>query len=205
MIIRCYRPVLAAVFVAIFAFSANFARADSASDLVKGFQATLLDVMKSAKKLSVRQRYEKLAPEVTNTFHVPLMTQIATGRHWGQATAGEKAAVVRAFRRMSIATLATLFDGYGGEVFSVTGEQPGPSKTTVVITKLTKTDNSHVDIAYVARQFSGQWRLIDVVVDNGISELKVRRSEYSQVLKKSGLPGLIKLLNSKADDLMSQE
>ena len=205
MHIRHYRNVLAAIFVAIFAFHADIARADSASSLVKGFQAALLEVMKSAKSTDVKTRFNQLAPTVEATFHVPLMTQIATGRFWGQATMEEKTAVVAAFRRMSVATLATLFDGYSNAVFDVTGARPGPSKTTVVMTKLTKSDKSHVDIAYVARQFGTQWRLIDIVIDNGISELKVRRSEYNQVLKKSGLAGLIKLLNGKADDLMSRE
>ena len=136
---------------------------------------------------------------------MPLMTQIATGRYWEDATMDEKNAAVSAFRRMSVATLATLFDGYGGEVFSVAGEQPGPSNTTIVTTLLKKTDDSHVDIAYVARQFSGKWRLIDVIVDNGISELKVRRSEYNMTLKESGLVGLVKLLTNRANDLISRE
>ena len=78
------------------------------------------------------------------------------------------------------------------------------SKATIILTKLVRSDKSKVDLAYVARQFAGKWQLIDVVVDSGISELKVRRSEYSMVLKNSGMPGLTKLLNEKADDLMSR-
>ena len=105
---------------------------------------------------------------------------------------------------MSIATLATLFDGYNGEVFETVGERIGPSKTTIVLTNLVKKDKSKINIAYVARQFGGKWQLIDVVVDNGISELKVRRSEYALILRKSGMIGLIKLLNDKAIDLMSR-
>ncbi len=205
MNIRPNRIFIASTLIVICMGQAGVVRADSASAIVERFQATLLTVMKSAEQTSVNQRYNRLAPRVRATFHVPLMTQIATGRYWSGATPEEKSAAVAAFHRMSVATLATLFDGYSGEVFSVSGERPGPSKTTVVITKLTKTDNSHVDIAYVARQFDGTWRLIDVVVDNGISELKVRRSEYNQVLKKQGMTGLIKLLNEKANALMTQE
>lgn len=179
-------------------------RADGASAVVESFQSSLLDVMKIAETSTIRQRYDKLAPTIENSFHVPLMTQIATGRHWSTAQPSDKTKLVSAFRRMSISTLATLFDGYSGERFEVIGERPGPSKTTIVSTNIVKSDNSKVSIAYVARKFSGKWRLIDIVVDSGISELKVRRSEYNQVLKKSGVPGLIALLNGKADDLMSE-
>ncbi len=178
-------------------------QAESASTVVERFQASLLQVMQSASESSVQQRYDKLAPSVSKTFHVPLMTQIATGRHWSTAQPNEKAAVAAAFQRMSVATLATLFDGYNGEVFETVGERLGPSKTTIVLTNLVKADKSKINLAYVTRQFAGKWRVIDVVVDNGISELKVRRSEYTLILRKSGMAGLIKLLNDKANDLMT--
>ena len=108
-----------------------------------------------------------------------------------------------AFRRMSITTLATLFDGYSGEIFKVIQEADGPSRTRIVQTVLVKGDKSKVDILYVCRKFKVGWRMIDVILDNGISELKVRRSEYNFILKKGGLPALIGLLNSKADELLS--
>ena len=133
-----------------------------------------------------------------------LMAQIVTGEHWNKAHASEKAAVTEAFKRINIATLATLFDGYNGEVFAINGEYPGPSNTTVVSTSLIKADKSKVSIAYVARTFDREWRLIDVVVDGGISELKIRRSEYNLILSNGGLSALTKLLNNKADELMSQ-
>jgi len=202
---RRLRNIAIAAVLSLLCFSLeSAATADSPTSVVTNFQHALLEVMKEAEKSTVRERFDQLAPQVDRTFHVPLMTQIATGRFWQDATMEEKAAVVKAFRRMSVATLATLFDGYTGETFATIGERPGPSKTTVVSTKLTKSDKSSVSIAYISRKFGEQWRLIDVIVDGGISELKVRQSEYRLVLKKSGLPGLIDLLNGKADELMSQ-
>ena len=96
---------------------------------------------------------------------MPLMAQIVTGGYWNKAHASEKAAATEAFKRINIATLATLFDGYDGELFKINGEYPGPSKTMIVATDLIKADKSKVSIAYVARKFNGAWRLIDVVVD----------------------------------------
>ena len=181
------------------------ATADSGpSDIVVRFQADLLQVMKEAKKLSVRQRFERLAPSVDKSFHIPLMIQIVSSGFWKEATPTERTQLVEAFRRMSIATLATLFDGYSGEVFKLEKEIPGPQKTLLVMTKLIRSDKSTVDIAYVLRPFKESWRIIDVILDNGISELKVRQSEYSKILKNKGIPGLISLLNAKADELVSQ-
>lgn len=180
------------------------AAAQTPSEIVEKFQANLLQVMKDAEKLSAKQRYDRLAPSVEVTFHLPLMVQIATAGYWQQATPAQRGQLVKAFRRMSISTLATLFDSYEGETFKVLAEKAGPQHTELVMTRLTKGDKSTVSIAYVARKFKNGWRLIDVIVDNGISELKVRRSEYNLVLKKDGIPGLVALLNHKADELISQ-
>jgi len=178
--------------------------AASPGEIVERFQATLLEVMKEAKTLGVQQRYSRLKPSVEKSFHIPLMIQIASGDYWKKATSNERLELIAAFQRMSISTLATLFDGYSGEVFKLVGEKPGPQNTTLVLTKLIKSDKSTVDIAYVTRPFKDGWRIIDVVLDNGISELIVRRSEYRNILKNNGIPGLVRLLNGKADELASQ-
>lgn len=180
------------------------AASSNPSEVVTKFQALLIDTMKVAANTSVRDRYKLLQPGVEESFHLALMTQIATGRFWKQATKSEKAEVAKAFQRMSISTLATLFDGYNNEHFETNGVKDGPSKTKLVITDLVKSDKSKINITYVTRKFRDGWRIIDVVVDGGISEMKVRQSEYNLVLKKMGIPGLVNLLNNKADELMSQ-
>ncbi len=202
------RLILAAVFfvsLASIPIGRNGPLADSATETVEQFQSTLLNVMKTAKSTSVRQRYDKILPSISKNFHMPLMAQIAIGEYWNKAQASQKAAVTEAFKRINIATLATLFNDYNGEIFRTNGEYPGPSKTTIISTDLIKTDKSKVSIAYVARKFNSEWRLIDVVVDGGISELKIRRSEYHLILKNGGLSALTKLLNNKADELMSHQ
>ena len=189
------------------AFNAPWAHggeSDTASKVAKDFQSALIKVMKDADKMSVAERYEHLTPTVDRSFHMPLMTQISAGNYWQSATRDEKEQLTKAFHRMSVATLATFFSSYSGEVFTVGAEKPGPSKTTLVMTKLIKFDKSEIDIAYVMRRFKSGWRMIDVIVDSGISELKVRRSEYRLVLKKGGVRALISLLNNKADQLMSE-
>ena len=137
------RLILAALFfilVAIIPIGRNGALAGSAIEIVEQFQSTLLHVMRTAKSTSVRQRYDKIFPSISKTFHMPLMAQIVTGGYWNKAHASEKAAATEAFKRINIATLATLFNGYNGEIFKTNGEYPGPSKTTIVSTNLIKPD-----------------------------------------------------------------
>ena len=171
------------------------------SEVVKNFQSNLLQIMKKAEKTNVQQRYNYLASNINKTFHFPLMVQIASGNKWKEATNSERLSLIDSFKRMSIMTLAALFNGYNGEVFKVLNEKEGPQKTTLVNTELIKADKSKISIVYVTRPFKSGWRIIDVIVDKGISELLVRRSEYKLVLKNNGVSGLIKLLDDKAEEL----
>jgi len=176
---------------------------DSPQAIVAQFQHALVDVMKEAKALGVRGRFERLNPIVDRAFHIPLMTQIASAGAWSEASDDKRREMVNAFRRMNISTLATLFDGYSGQTFQIVGEREGPQNTRIVETLLIKSDKSTNELAYIARQFSSRWYLIDVVVDRGISEITVRRSEYSRILKDQGIDGLISTLNGKADELLA--
>ncbi|MGB0670594.1 MAG: ABC transporter substrate-binding protein [Rhodospirillales bacterium] len=172
--------------------------------LVEQFQNGLLNVMRASKDLTTRQRYDRLLPIVSRTFHLPVMTQIATQGYWQPASGAERDAMVLAFQRMNIATLATLFDGYSGQVFETQGQTPASQGRLVVETRLLNPDGSFVKLAYVAKEISGRWWLIDVVVDDSITELTTRKSEYHPTLESGGLTRLTQLLNEKADVLLKE-
>ena len=202
---RLRRTTSILFFLTFFVASGQAVTQELTPDAVVGrFQEGLLGVMKEAKGLSVQQRYDRLEPLIEETFHLNVMVGFATGTFWRSSSMAQRGRLVRAFKRMNISTLATLFDGYSGEVFEIVEEKPGPKDLWIVETRLVSTDGSSVDIAYIAQKRKGLWRLVDVVVDAGISELRVRRSEYNHVLKKDGVEGLIAVLNRKADELTAQ-
>lgn len=201
---RLVRKYCGAILILLFAFAPAVGWAGTAGDLVADFQNGLLSVMKDAESLGVKGRYERLKPVIKNTFHLGLMAGLSAGPHWHEATKDQRNRLVEAFTGMSVATLATLFSGYSGEEFMVRGERHGPQGITFVDTALKVPGrDSDIIISYVAREFDGHWRLIDVIVDGGISELKVRISEYRQTLNKGGVEALIMLLKNKANDLLS--
>ncbi|MBL6948508.1 MAG: ABC transporter substrate-binding protein [Rhodospirillales bacterium] len=174
----------------------------SPSQIVTAFHDTLLVVMKEAKALGTKGRYKKLAPRIEESFHLPLMTQVSAGSYWRKATKEQSKKLVTAFSHLSISTYASQFDGYSGQSFATRSVKPGPQNTMLVKTQILDPDSKAVDITYVTRKIKSQWRIIDVLLDNGISELAVRRSEYRRILKTGGIEGLIATLNAKADQLL---
>lgn len=172
--------------------------------LVQHFQEQLLAVMKEAKTLTVRQRYDRLVPSIEESFSLPIMIGTASGSYWKQATPDEKARLVTAFKRKNISTVATLFDGYSGQEFKIDGEKPAPQNTRLIETRIVSPDGSAISLDYRVIEIKDRWWIIDVIVDKGISEMSVRRSEYSDTLKKQGIAGLTAALSAKADELLAQ-
>jgi phospholipid transport system substrate-binding protein len=163
----------------------------------------LLSVMKDADQLGILGRYKKLEPVLSQVFSLKSMIQIASGSFWKRTSDQEKTQLTSAFSRLTIATYATQFDGFSGQLFKTIGTKPGPQKTTLVETQIVNPDTSSVTLRYVFREIKGQWRVIDVLLDTGFSELARKRSEYRSVLKTVGVAGLTLLLNAKTDSLLA--
>ena len=174
-----------------------------ASSVVAEFQDGLIAVMKEAEALGPKGRYERLQAIIDKAFDTRMMIRIATGPSWPTASTDQKAALTHAFSHMSASTLAALIDGYSGERFEVAGQQDGPQGTQIVSSRLITSSNDVHKIRFVARGHQGIWKLIDVIVDAGISELRVRMSEYRKTLQDSGVDGLINLLESKGNELLA--
>ena len=173
------------------------------AQVVRQFLDGVVSVMKESEALGVKGRYERFRGIIGEAFHTRTMVRIATGQHWLSATPDQKDALARAFSHMSAATLASLVDSYSGQTFEFVGDTEGPQKTRIVMTRLTTSEKKLHQIRFVARLFGSDWRLIDVIVDAGISELRVRMSEYRKTLQDSGVDGLINLLESKGNELMA--
>lgn len=211
MLVMMKRPVLRLLLAApILAFvllsmpPTPMAQEDAPRAVVEKFHETIVAVMKDAARLGHKGRAERLAPVIDRTFHLPTMIQVASGGAWRTASADQRDRLIAAFRSFSVATYANNFDDYGGERFETLGNRDGPQGTRIVETKIIKSDGGSVDIAYVLKESSAGWRAVDVVVDRGISELALRRSEYAAVLRTGGVDALISTLHQKADQLAAQ-
>ena len=193
------------LFVGIIAYSsAAIASEPPPSKIVTAFHKVLLSSMKSAKTLGLKGRYKKIAPRIAQSFHFPLMTQVSAGSYWRKASKEQGEKLIAAFTHISISTYASQFDGFTGQSFVIKSERVGPQKTILVRTQIIVPASKPIDISYVTKKIKGQWRIIDVLLNNGISELAVRRSEFRQILSTGGIDKLIMALNAKADQLLNE-
>jgi len=167
--------------------------------LVERLYATLLAVMKEAKRLSFDERYKRLAPAIEQAFDLGLMTRIAIGPGWAGLVPDQQQRLSTAFARYIISTYANRFDDYGGERFEVSPKTVPNPNGIIVESRLVKSNGEPVNLNYLLRQdAAGSWKIIDVYLSGTISELATRRSEFSTVLQRNGADALVQLIEQRS-------
>lgn len=196
--------LLVAVFAAAPARPDPPPAADDAKEVIAQLHTALLDTMKHADALGFEGRYHKLEPVMRQTFDFDFMAEKAVGRYWKDLSPEDQARMRDVFARFLLSTYANRFRGFSGEHFVTHSEEPAPRDTIFVRTELVRTDgDDNVEINYRLHSTPDGWRVIDVLLRGTVSELALRRSEYSSVIKRDGFDALIASLEQKIAELAS--
>ena len=176
--------------------------ADSPTAVIQRFCDALIALMRQAKGLSFDQRYQRLAPVVEATYNLPLMCQVSVGAEWARLQPAQQTRLTEAFSRYTIAIYANRFDSYNGQRFDVQPAAVSNSTGVMVQTQLTRADGTKLALNYLMRQSGGgRWQAIDVYMSGTISELATRRADFVAVLQRSGVDGLLQLLEARTAEL----
>ncbi len=196
-----YRQIIALVLAALFPalLLAAEPEAKTARQVVEVFQGHLLEAMKSGKRIGYAGRYEKLFNPVAQSHDLEKIARIIVGREWEKLTKDQQHTFVDVLIRLSVSSYAHNFRDYNGESFVFESlEETG--KGGVVVRSLFKIPNDKdVKFDYMLKQNGDTWRIINIIA-NGVSDLALRRTEYTSVLQREGFDALIKRLNEKIDN-----
>lgn len=186
--------------------STSAVRADNldAVGVVNTLHETLVSVMKNADALGVAGRYETLSPVLREAFDFEKMIRFASGSSWKTATPEQRENLVSAFTRLSVSNYAARFSGFSGEVFETLGRRDGPRGSVLVDTRIVRNPDPAVAITYVLTKTDDQWGIVDLLLENKVSEMAVRRSEYNPILRDGGPDKLAAALNMQADELLAE-
>ena len=165
--------------------------------VVEGFHGALIDMMKRSDDMSFDQRVEYLMPVMDETFDLDFMSAKSVGRQWKKLSAEEQAAWRAKFSQLTVSNFAGRFVDYSGEMFSTLGNEPAARDTIMVLTRLDVPGDESVDMNYRLRETKEGWRIIDIYLKGTVSELALRRSEYSSTLKRDGFEKLAEAVDKK--------
>ena len=77
--------------------------------------------------------------------------------------------------------------------------------TMIVRTRLIDPGDEDVELNYRMHRTAEGWKIIDVYLDGTVSELALRRSEFSGIVKRESFDALIAALDAKIAKLSSKE
>ncbi len=169
-----------------------------ATGIVEKLHSTLLDVMKDGEKIGYQGRYGRLEPVIKSSFDMPFISKTVLGKYWESLNNEQRSRFVEAFTRLSTATYAANFDSYSGEHFKMIPERETDGGRILVQSTLIKSDGGQVQLDYLLHRTGNQWRIVNIIAE-GVSDLALKRADYSAFLKSKGFDALLKKVNEKID------
>jgi phospholipid transport system substrate-binding protein len=199
---RNFHGLLAVIVLAtLTALAAGPARAaDPAVAQVEMLDDALLQSMKTGATASAGSRYDALEPVVESVFDLRAMTGFAVGPSWSSFSPDDQRAAIAAFKRLTVASYVHNFRAFAGERFVVDPGVVSRGQDRIVQSQLLVPDKAPVSLVYRMRESGGAWKVIDIYF-GAVSQLTLRRSDFSAPVAAGGAPALIAHMNALSEDL----
>lgn len=140
-----------------------------------------------------RRRYRELLDQ---GFAVDTIGRFALGRYWRIATPKQQSEYLVLFREFVLETYATRLDNFAGETFDVIEAQPLDDMDTMVATEIPLPDGPRIRVDYRVRAREDGYKIVDVLVE-GVSLITTQRAEFSSIVNRIGIEGLLDLLRER--------
>ncbi len=163
---------------------------------VEGFHAGLLVVMQTEDHAA---RATLLTPMVTACFDLAQVARISVGPAWRALTPDERARFSSLLQHLIVATYADRFDSYNEQRFETLATAEA-STGPVVQTRLLRKTGEPVRLDYYFRR-----GLIFNVVADGVSDLALRRAEYSSIVRAEGFDALIAHMQASIAEMETED
>jgi phospholipid transport system substrate-binding protein len=179
------------------------AAADPAARQIELFYAALIDNMKNGRELGVQGRYRQLAPVAEDTFDLGAMARLTVGPAWSTMSETDQKAITDAFGRLTFSNYAKNFASFGGQQFVVDAMVKMRNEDKIVESKLVRPSRSTVPFNYRMHLVGDKWKVIDVYLNGYVSQVALRRADFSSTVASSGASGLVKKIDEIVDRQMA--
>jgi len=179
------------------------ARAQDASapdQLVKTVTLEVVELITKDKEIQAGDRaklIQLIDAKVLPHFDFSAMTALALGQSWNKATPEQKKRLTEEFRTLLVRTYASALAAYSEQKLDFRPLRAKPTDTEVTVqVRVLQAGAQPVPIDYSMEKTAGGWKVYDVMV-GGVSLVANYRTEFNNVVRESGIDGLIKNLANK--------
>ena len=168
--------------------------------LVKSVTLEVVDLIAKDKEIQKGDHKKVIAlieAKVLPHFNFQSMTSSAVGRNWDKASAEQKARLIDEFKTLLVRTYSSALASYSNQKFDFRPLRAKPTDTDVTVNvRVIQSGSQPVTIDYDMEKRPAGWKVWDVRV-GGISLVANYRTEFDNLIRDSGVDGLIKALVAK--------
>jgi phospholipid transport system substrate-binding protein len=155
--------------------------------------------MKSEKSLGYAGRMNIIRNVVSKSFNFPLISKVVLGEKWEGLSDEDKQEFESVMRSLSISTYAHHFSNYSGQKFVIVARKSRDNSLSLS-TSLVSDDGDKTSLKYLLRKNTEGWLIVNVISE-GVSDLALKKAEYSYIMEKDGIKSLLRQLKTKIEAL----
>ncbi|MHB8236371.1 MAG: HpnM family protein [Acidithiobacillus ferrivorans] len=163
---------------------------------IHALDAALIKSMQGGSRLGYRGRYHIVAPVVLAAFDYPRIASLTLGAYWNKLSPEQQKEFVGVLADYTAATYAARFNSFNGERFAIVRSETLQSGTEGIFSTFTQRNGKVHRFDYILQKQGDQWRIVNVVAD-GVSDLSLKRAEYTQTVQEKGFSALVAHLKAQ--------
>lgn len=199
-LLRLARIATAVLVAAVSCLAAPGVRASAESEV--GARAVIAQTVEEVlavlrdKSASTEDRIRSIEEIVYGRFDLYVMSRLVLARNWKRFSEEQKAEYVEEFKRYLTNSYGSRIERYDQQRVEIIGERKEPRGDVVVRTKIVGGEFEGTLVDYRLRNQTGDWRVIDVVIE-GISMVSNYRDQFKSIVSGGGPERLLEKLREK--------
>ncbi len=155
--------------------------------------------------LSREERQELFRDMLSDGFAIPGIARFVMGRYWREATPEEREEYFSLFEESIISLWANRFVDYSGQTFRITEAIPARSaradeRAVLVRSLFWSKPSDPVRLDWRVANKGDVYKITDVLVA-GVSMANTFRDDFSSVMRRDGVEGLLAMLRSRSNSV----
>ena len=183
-----------------------FANASSSS-AKEALQTTLEEVVAILKSDEFKAEDKKMLRRnamlcvLEYRFDFEEMAKRSLAKEWKKRTPDEREQFVVIFGQLIENSYVTKIESYTDEEIFISREKKKKNKS--LVETVIRKNQTEIPVSYKLLVKDGRWKIYDVVIE-GVSLVRNYRSQFKDFLGKESFPDLVKRLEDKVDQLLSE-
>lgn len=198
-------PAKAGKAVVVVATSAGSCADGTPCEVIKSSAQTLSDAVNQniSEKKAVSMIQNSIVPQIDFT----IMTRLAMGAQWKQATPDQQTQIVGLFKQMLVYSYTNALSKLKGAQVSISSSTiSGEKQNKAIVNSSLKmpnngdSNNQPINIEYDLAKIGSAWKIYDVKIEK-VSIVTTYRTQFNDEVQKDGVNGLIAQLQTKVNSL----